>query len=295
MRTVGVLGCGVMGAGIAQLAAASGFATVVWEKDEALLAAGLAKVRTAFERAAKKGKLTPEAKDGILARLTGSTELSALKDTDFVIEAVVEDLEVKRALFAALDAACAPKTVFATNTSSLKVGDIAEAVARKDRFCGLHFFNPAPLTKLVEVIRAAETSDATHAAALGLGRALGKTAITAKDNSGFVVNYILVGYLMSAARAFEKGFATVEDIDLAMTKGCAHPVGPLALIDMIGVDTVVKIADIMKAEYRDAQYDCPTFARKMAQMGWLGTKAGKGFYDYGVTPPVPNPGVAALL
>lgn len=290
---VAVLGGGVMGSGIAQVALSAGCTTVLWEREQGLLDAGLAKVRKAFERAAAKGKITPEQKAETLARLSGAVSFDALRDADFVLEAVVEDLEVKRGLFRALDAACAPKTVFATNTSSLKVSDLA--VARPDRFCGLHFFNPAPLTKLVEVVRAEKTSDATADAALSLGRSFGKTAIAARDNSGFVVNYILVGYLMSAVRALENGFASVEDIDLAMLKGCAHPVGPLALIDMIGVDTVVKIADIMRAEYRDSLYDCPAVARRMAEKGWHGTKTGKGFYDYAAAPPIPNPGVSELL
>jgi 3-hydroxybutyryl-CoA dehydrogenase len=292
---IGVLGCGVMGAGIAQLAAASGHDVAVWENSPELLAAGLAKVRKQFDRAAAKGKMTPEAAAETKARVRGAESLAALGDREFVIEAVVEDLAVKKELFARLDAACGPATIFATNTSSLRVADIAAATKRADRFVGLHFFNPAPLTKLVEVVRAGATSEATYAAALGLARSLGKTPVTARDTSGFVVNFILTGTLLSAARALERGLASVEDIDRAMTLGCGHPVGPLALMDLIGLDTVVKIADILAAEHRDPLYECPAFVRRMADKGWHGTKTGKGFYEYAASGPVPNPGLDALL
>ncbi len=292
---IGVLGCGVMGSGIAQLAAASGHDVAVWENSPELLAAGVAKVRKQFDRAAAKGKLTAEAAAETKARVNGAASLEALSDREFVIEAVVEDLAVKRALFTRLDAFCGPATIFATNTSSLRVAAVAAATGRADRFCGLHFFNPAPLTKLVEVVRAAETSDATHAAAMALARSLGKTPVAARDTSGFVVNFILTGTLLSAARALERGLASVEDVDRAMTLGCGHPVGPLALMDMIGLDTVVKIADILKAEHRDPMYECPAFVRRMAERGWHGTKAGKGFYVYEAAGPVPNPGLDALI
>ena len=286
--TVGVLGGGVMGAGIAQLAAGAGFKTIVWEQNPELLESGLSKVRKQFQRAEAKGKITSEQKVRTTALLTGTTRLEDLAEADLVIEAVVEDLAIKKALFARIDAACEAKTVFATNTSSLKIADIAAATKRADRFCGLHFFNPAPLTKLVEVIRTDATSDVTYAAALDLAKAFGKTAITAKDCSGFVVNSILVAYLLGAARALERGLATIPDIDKAMTAGCAHPIGPLALMDLIGLDTIVKIADIMRDDRRDPLYECPAFVRRMAEKGLHGAKTGKGFYDYSVSPPAPN-------
>jgi len=288
---IGVLGCGVMGSGIAQLAAASGKKVAIWENSPELLAAGLAKVRKQFDRAEAKGKVTAERKAEIQGSLSGSTDLAALADCDFVVEAVVEDLAVKKALFARLDAACEAKTIFASNTSSLRVADIAAATKRPDRFCGLHFFNPAPLTKLVEVVRTEQSSEATCAAALALARGLGKTPVTAKDAAGFVVNFVLTGTLFAAARALEKGLASIEDIDKAMTLGCGHPVGPLALMDMIGLDTTVKIADILKAEHRDPMYECPAFVRAMVAKGWLGTKSGKGFYDYSGASPVANAAV----
>ncbi len=294
IKTVGVLGCGVMGSGIAQVSATAGFRTIAWETTEGLLEAGLGKARKQVERGAAKGKITAEKKTEILAALSGTTRLEDLADCDLIIEAVVEDLAVKKEVYARLDAICAPKTIFASNTSSLRVADIAAATKRADRFCGMHFFNPAPLTKLVEVIKADGTSDATHAAALGLARAFGKTAISAKDNSGFVVNFILVPYLLGAVRALEKGFASIEDIDKAMTHGCAHPIGPLSLIDLIGIDTIVKITDIMKAEYRDPMYECPKMVRRMAEKGWFGAKSGRGFYDYTPSGAVPNAAVLDL-
>lgn len=288
---IGVLGCGVMGSGIAQLAAAAGNQVAIWENSPEPLAASLAKVRKQFDRAAAKGKITAEQAAETKSRIEGSCDLAALADCDIIIEAVVEDLAVKKSLFARLDSVCAAKTVFASNTSSLRIADLAAATARADRFCGLHFFNPAPLTKLVEVIRAEKTSETTYAAALALTRALGKTPVTAKDASGFVVNFVLTGTLFAAARALEKGLATTEDIDKAMTLGCGHPVGPLALMDMIGLDTTVKIADILKAEHRDPMYECPAFVRAMVAKGWLGTKSGKGFYDYSGAAPVANTAV----
>ncbi len=288
VKTIGVLGCGLMGSGIAQIAAAAGFKTIVWEFKQEFLDKSLGGLKKQLERNANKGKITAEEKDKTIANLHGTTNLEDLKDCDVIIEAIIEDLKIKNDLFGQLDKLCPPHTVFASNTSSLTITEIAAATQRPDRFCGLHFFNPVPAMKLVEVVKAVRTSEETFRTAFELGKALGKTPIAAKDNSGFVVNFLLVPYLLGAIRALENGVASMEDIDKGMVLGCGHPVGPLTLLDFIGIDTVYRVAGIMSQEYGDAMYSCPPLLRKMFLAGFYGKKSGKGFYDYSAGMPIPN-------
>ena len=285
ISTVGVLGCGLMGSGIAQTAAAAGFTTTVREVNDALVAKGKGAITGSLNKLVEKGKLDAAARDATLGRLRFTTALADLKGCDIVIEAVVEDLELKRATWKELDALCPAHTIFATNTSSLTVVEQAVATQRPDRFVGLHFFNPVPLMKLVEVVRTVTTSAETFERAFAFGRKLGKEPIAAKDNSGFVVNLLLVPYLLDAIRQLEHGVASVPDIDKAMQLGCGYPMGPFVLLDFVGLDTTYKIAEIMFAEYRDARYAPPPLLKRMVHAGYYGKKCGKGFYDYSATPP----------
>lgn len=288
MRTVGVLGCGLMGSGIAQTAAAAGFPTVVRDVAEPLLEKGRAGIVKSLSRLVEKGKLTGEVRDTALAKLSFGTDLSTLRDCDIIIEAVTEDLELKNALWRDLDRLCGPTTIFASNTSSLTIAAMAAATTRADRFVGLHFFNPVPLMPLVEVVRTVTTSSATFERAFDFARALGKEPVAAVDRPGFIVNLLLVPYLLDATRALEHGVASTVDLDRAMQLGCGHPMGPLALLDTIGLDTVVRIADIMFEAYGDDRYAAPSLLRRMTQEGLHGKKSGKGFYDYSGNPPVPT-------
>lgn len=280
IRTVGVLGCGLMGAGIVETAAVAGFQVVVREVNDALLNGGLDRIRKNLGRAVKKEKMTQEAADAVLARITGVTALEPLAAADLVIEAVVENLALKQELWRTLDGLCPPHTLFASNTSSLKISVQAEVTGRRDRFLGLHFFNPVPVMRLVEVIRTADTSDATHTAAMDFSRALGKDPITCIDTTGFVVNRLLVPYLLDAIRALEKGIASREDIDKGMILGCGHPMGPLTLLDFVGLDTILYIAGIMFEEFGEPQYKAPELLRTMVAAGKFGRKSGAGFYSY---------------
>ena len=284
---VGVLGCGLMGSGIAQAAAMAGFQTVARDVADPLLEKGRAGIAKSLTKLAEKGKLTASAREAALTRLTFERELAALGDCDIIIEAVTEDLELKNQLWRELDSLCPPKTIFASNTSSLTIAAMAAATKRPDRFVGLHFFNPVPLMPLVEVIRTITTSRETFDRVLGFARALGKEAVVASDSPGFIVNLLLVPFLLDAARARERGVATTADLDRGMQLGCGHPMGPLTLLDFIGLDTVVRIADIMFDAYRESRYAAPPLLRRMVLAGYLGRKSGKGFYDYGVDPPVP--------
>ncbi len=287
LTCVGVAGAGQMGSGIAQVAAAAGYATVVRDVDAAGLERARAGIAKSLGKLVEKGQLDAATRDAALGRLTFTTDLGALGAAGLVIEAIPEELGLKTDLFRALDARCAPDAIFATNTSSLTVAAMAAASGRPDRFAGLHFFNPVPLMPLVEVVRCVTTSDATHARALAFARSLGKTAIEARDASGFVVNLLLVPYLLDAVRAYERGVGTIADIDAGMTLGCGHPMGPLTLLDFVGLDTVVKIGEIMFDEYREARYAPPPLLRRMVLAGWLGRKSGRGFYDWSATPPRP--------
>jgi 3-hydroxybutyryl-CoA dehydrogenase len=285
ITTVGVLGCGLMGSGIAQTAAAAGFTTVVREVNDDLLAKGRGAVTASLARLVEKGKLDAAARDATLAHLRFTTRVADLKGADVVIEAVTEDLETKNALWKELDALCGPATIFASNTSSLTIAAMAATTRRPDRFVGLHFFNPVPLMKLVEVVRTVTTSAESFERAFAFARKLGKEPVAAKDTSGFVVNLLLVPYLLDAIRALEHGVASVPDIDKAMQLGCGYPMGPFVLLDFVGLDTTYKIAEIMFAEYRETRYAPPPLLKRMVLAGYYGKKAGKGFYDYGVTPP----------
>lgn len=284
---VGVLGCGLMGSGIAQTAAQSGFATVVREVNDAMLEKGKAAITGQLNKLVEKGKLDAAARDSILGQMTFTTRVSDLRDCDIVIEAVTEDLELKNALWKELDSLCPERTIFASNTSSLTIAAMAAATNRADRFVGLHFFNPVPVMKLVEVVRTVQTSPETFERALDFARKLGKDPVAAKDNSGFVVNLLLVPYLLDAIRQLERGVASVQDIDKGMTLGCGYPMGPFTLLDFVGLDTTYKIAEIMFDEYREQRYAPPPLLKRMVLAGYYGRKSGKGFYDHSQNPPVP--------
>ena len=285
IKRVGVLGCGLMGSGIAQVAAVAGYDTVVRDVAQPVLDKARASVEKSLARFVEKGKLAADARDAAMARLRWTTTVADLQYADIVIEAVTEDLAVKNGLWKELDGLCAPPTIFASNTSSLTIAAMAAATTRADRFVGLHFFNPVPLMQLVEVVRTVTTSAETFDRAHAFARSLGKEAVAAKDNSGFIVNLLLVPYLLDAIRALEHGVASVPDIDKAMQLGCGYPMGPLTLLDFVGLDTTYKIAEIMFAEYREARYAPPPLLKRMVLAGMNGKKSGKGFYDYSVTPP----------
>ena len=285
IRTVGVLGAGLMGSGIAQVAALAGFDTVVREVSDAVVQRARASVERSLGRGIERGKLDAAQRDAALARLRFTTSMDDLAAADVIIEAVVEDLEVKNALWKELDALCPAHTIFASNTSSLTIAAMAAATARADRVVGLHFFNPVPQMKLVEVVRTVTTSAATFDRAFAFARALGKEPIAAKDNSGFVVNLLLVPYLLDAITQLERGVASVEDIDTGMRLGTGYPMGPFALLDLVGLDTLHRIAEIMFDEYREKRYAPPPLLKRMVLAGMLGRKSGKGFYDYSQDPP----------
>jgi len=280
IRTVGVLGCGLMGSGIAQVCAAAGYKTIVREVEQGFLDKGLARVRKFLDDGVAKGKVTAENREGTLANLSGTTDVDALKDCDLVIEAIVENLDEKRRTYAALETVVGAHTIFASNTSSLCITELAAATKRPDRFGGLHFFNPVPLMKLVEVIRALTTSDETYQATYAFAQSLGKEPITAPDRPGFIVNRLLVPYLLDAIRAYENGLGTLEDIDKGMKLGCGYPMGPFTLLDFVGLDTTYYIANIMFEEFREPAYAPPPLLKRMVLAGYHGRKSGRGFYAY---------------
>ncbi len=285
IQAVGVLGAGLMGSGIAQVAAQMGFDTRVREITQELCDRGRAGVEKQLSRAVEKGKLTGDQRSETMGRLEFFTDIAALRDCDIIIEAVTEDLEVKNALWRDLDALCKPQTVFASNTSSLTIAAMAAATSRPDRMLGLHFFNPVPVMKLVEVVRTVTTSDEAFQSVFQFAGKLGKEPIAAKDSSGFVVNLLLIPYLLDAITALERGVATIEDIDKGMHLGTGHPMGPFTLLDFVGLDTTCKIAEIMFDEYREKRYAPPPLLRRMVLAGMYGRKSGKGFYDYSGDPP----------
>ena len=280
MKTIGVLGCGLMGAGIAQVSAAAGLRTIVLEVNEAVLSKGLGRIEKFLAASVEKGKMTADEKARLQANLSGTTAYADLKDCDLVIEAIVENVDVKRQAYAAVEAVVGPHCLLATNTSSLCVTELAAATTRPDRFGGLHFFNPVPLMKLVEVIRALTTSDATHQALVAFAQALGKEPVTAPDRGGFIVNRLLIPYMLDAIRCHEGGLGTIEDIDTAMKLGCGHPMGPFTLLDFVGLDTTYYIANIMFDEFREARFAPPPLLKRMVLAGRLGKKSGRGFYQY---------------
>jgi 3-hydroxybutyryl-CoA dehydrogenase len=289
IKKVGVVGCGLMGSGIAEIAAKSGFDVRVREVNEEFLEAGKARLRKSLDRAVDKGKLEAADRDAAWERLSFVTEVEDLSDRDIVIEAIVESLEAKNELFGALDDLCGDHTIFASNTSSLTVTDMAAATKRPDRVVGLHFFNPVPVMKLVEVVRTIATSKETFDAAYAFSEALGKVPIAAKDNSGFVVNLLLVPYMLDAIRQLERGVASIEDMDKAMTLGCGYPMGPFVLCDFVGIDTLYKISEIMFDEYREERYAPPPLLKRIVAMGRYGRKSGQGFYDWSGDAPVALP------
>ncbi|HXI66172.1 MAG TPA: 3-hydroxybutyryl-CoA dehydrogenase [Gemmatimonadales bacterium] len=285
IKRVGVLGCGLMGSGIAQTAAMAGYDTTVRDVSQAIWDKARGGIEKSLAKFVEKGKLTAPDRDATLKRLHFTTNTSDLKPCDIVIEAVTEDLDLKNGLWKELDALCGPATIFASNTSSLTIAAMAAATKRADRFVGLHFFNPVPLMPLVEVVRTVTTSEETFRRAFGFATSLRKEAVAAKDNSGFIVNLLLVPYLLDAIRAVERGVGSVPDIDKAMQLGCGYPMGPLTLLDFVGLDTTYKIAEIMFAEYREQRYAPPPLLKRMVLAGMNGRKSGKGFYDYSVDPP----------
>ena len=280
MVTVGVVGCGLMGSGIAQVCAQSGHRTIVREVDEALVEQGLGRIRAFLDAGVARGKTTAAARDAALANLTGTTDVADLAGADVVIEAIVENLDAKHEMLAALEAVVGPHTLVASNTSSLCITEMAASMRHPGRFLGLHFFSPVPVMKLVEVIRGLATSDETYRRAMEFATTLGKDPITAPDRPGFIVNRLLIPYLLDAIRAYESGVGTIEDIDKGMKMGCGHPMGPFTLLDFIGLDTTYYIANIMYEEFRDPAYAAPPLLRRMVTAGRLGRKSGRGFYTY---------------
>jgi len=280
IQKIGVVGCGLMGSGIAQVCAQKGLPTIVREVHDEALKKGLDRIRGFLAEGVKRGKVPQAQMDQTLANLTGTTALAELKDCDLVIEAVVENLDEKRKVFSELDRVCKPSTIFASNTSSISITAQAAATKRMDRFIGLHFMNPVPIMKLVEIVRPEVTSNETYAAARTFAESLGKVTVTAKDTPGFIVNLLLVPYICEAVRALEGGLATKEDIDTAMELGCNMPMGPLKLLDFVGLDTTLYIMDTLFSEFRDPKYAAPPLLRRMVVAGFNGKKAGRGFYEY---------------
>jgi 3-hydroxybutyryl-CoA dehydrogenase len=280
IRKVGVLGCGLMGSGIAEVAARAGYETVVREVSQEIVDKGLQKIQGSLGKAVEKGKLDAAEKDAVLGRLSGVVSLDELADCDIVMEAIVENLDEKKKTFTALNEVVKKEAIFASNTSSLTVTQMAMFTRRPDQFVGLHFFNPVPVMKLVEVVRTLLTSQETFDAAFELARSFGKEPIACRDNSGFVVNRLLVPYLLDAIRALEEGVASAEDIDKGMQLGCGYPMGPFTLLDFVGLDTTYYIANIMFEEYREKRFAPPPLLKQMVQAGRLGKKSGRGFYEY---------------
>jgi len=286
---VGVVGCGLMGSGIVEVAAKSGSRVMVRETSPELLGLGRLRIEQSMARAVEKEKLTVQEQDAALARISYTTELADLARSDLIIEAIVEDPEAKSSLFRELDKLCSGRTIFASNTSSIPITEMAAATARADRFIGLHFFNPVPVMRLVEVVRTIATTDETFELVSDFVQIIGKVPITAKDNSGFVVNLLLVPFMLDAIRQLERGVASVSDIDTGMVLGCGHPMGPLTLCDFVGIDTLLRISEIMYEEYHEERYSPPPLLKRIMAMGRLGKKSGQGFYDWNREGPIPLP------
>lgn len=280
IQKVGVVGCGLMGSGIAQVCAQAGFSTVVREVSPELVEKGLKGIEKNLARLVEKGALTDTAKNETRGRLKGVTAIDELKDCDLVIEAIIEQLPAKRELFSSLDRLCPVHTIFASNTSSLTITEIASATKRPQRFVGLHFFNPVPVMKLVEVVKTIATDPAVYEEMVAFGAKLGKTPVRAHDSGGFIVNRLLVPYLLDAIRALEEGVGSVVDIDNSMKLGCGYPMGPFTLLDFVGLDTTLYIAHIMFDEFKEKRFAAPPLLKRMVLAGWHGKKSGRGFYDY---------------
>jgi 3-hydroxybutyryl-CoA dehydrogenase len=289
IKNVGVLGAGLMGHGIAQVAAQAGYEVVLRELDEGTLAKGIAKIEKQLARAVEKGKSSQEDADAVRGRIHGTTSYGDLADCDLVIEAITESLPLKLEMWREVDGIVKSEAVFATNTSSLSVIDQAAATGRPEQFVGLHYFNPAQVMKLVEVVRCLTTSDEAFETALEFARSERKLAIPTKDKAGFIVNRLLVPYMLDAIRAYEEGVGSVEEIDEAMKAGAGHPMGPLTLADFVGLDTLGSICDVLFEEFRERRFARPPTLRKMISAGWFGRKSGMGFYDYAGEAPAPNP------
>ena len=279
-QTVGVVGCGLMGSGIAQVSAQAGYRTMVREVDDETAAAGIGRIESFLESGVRRGKVAAEDRDRTLANLSGTGRLEDLADCDLIVEAIVEDIDAKREVFGALEGLVRAETVFASNTSSLCITELAAQTRRPDRFVGLHFFSPVPLMKLVEVIRGLATSDETCDGVFAFGRSVGKDPVTAPDRPGFIANRLLIPYLLDAIRAHEEGVGTIEDIDKTMSLGCGYPMGPFTLLDFVGLDTTCYIAGIMFDEFKDPRYAPPPLLKRMVLAGWHGRKTGRGFYTY---------------
>lgn len=280
IEKIGVVGCGLMGSGIAQTAAQAGFQVTVREVSAELIDKGFANIDKSLARLVQRGTLTAAQRDAARNRLRGTSKLEDLAGCDFIIEAITEELPAKQDLFRTLDAVCPPPTIYASNTSSLSITEMAVATRRPQRFVGLHFFNPVPIMKLAEVIRTIATDPKVYEEVVAFAVRLGKTAVRTSDRTGFVVNRLLVPYLLDAVRALEEGVATIPDIDQAMKLGCGHPMGPLTLLDFVGLDTTYYIANIMFDEFKERRFAPPALLRRMVMAGWNGRKSGRGFYEY---------------
>ncbi|HVF57585.1 MAG TPA: 3-hydroxybutyryl-CoA dehydrogenase [Pyrinomonadaceae bacterium] len=291
IKKVGVLGCGLMGAGIAQTAASAGFDVVVREVTDELCERGFAGIDKSLARFAEKGTITAEQHTEIRGRMRGTTALEELSDCDIIVEAIIENLETKRDTYRRLDEICKPETIFASNTSSLSITEMMTAARpeRQRRFIGLHFFNPVPLMKLVEVVRTILTDEEVYEVAVNFAKGLGKVPVRADDRSGFIVNRLLVPYLLDSIRALEEGVGSIVDIDNGMKLGCGHPMGPLTLLDFVGLDTTYYISEIMFNEFREKRFAAPPLLKRMVLAGLFGRKSGRGFYDYTKDPKNPTP------
>ncbi|HEX8649556.1 MAG TPA: 3-hydroxyacyl-CoA dehydrogenase family protein [Pyrinomonadaceae bacterium] len=291
IKKVGVLGCGLMGSGIAQTAASAGFDTVVREVSMELIDKGFKGIDKSLARFTEKGTITADQQREIRGRLTGTTRFEDLNDCDIIIEAIIENLEAKRETYKQLDAICKPETIFASNTSSISITEMMTVTSseRQRRFIGLHFFNPVPIMKLVEVVRTILTDEEVYEQALGFGQRLGKVTVRASDKTGFIVNRLLVPYMLDAVRALEEGVGSIVDIDNAMKLGCGYPMGPFTLGDFVGLDTTYYIAEIMFNEFREKRFAPPPLLKRMVLAGLYGRKSGRGFYDYTTDPKNPTP------
>jgi len=292
IQKVGVLGCGLMGSGIAQVSAMAGFEVIVLEVEQKYLDKGFAGIRKSLDKFAEKGSLREPA-GAILGRLTGTTSKEAFAGCDIIVEAVIENLDEKRKMFAAMDPIVKSSSIFASNTSSVSITDIMTSTKRPERFVGLHFFNPVPLMKLVEVIRTIATSDEAYETVFEFAKKLGKVPVRTTDKTGFIVNRLLVPYILDAVRALEEGVGSIADIDAAMKLGCGHPMGPLTLLDFVGLDTTYYITHVMFDEFKERRFASPSLLKRMVTAGWYGKKSGKGFYDWS-DPKNPVPQDAAL-
>ena len=291
IRKVGVLGCGLMGAGIAQVAATAGYETVVKEVSDEFINKGFGGIEKSLAKFAEKGTITGEQQTEIRGRLSGTTSFDALADCDIIIEAIIENLDDKRSTYRQLDEICKPETIFASNTSSLSITEMMTATSpeRQQRFVGMHFFNPVPLMKLVEVVRTILTDEAVYEQAVAFGKSLGKVPVRAGDKTGFIVNRLLVPYMLDSIRALEEGVGSIVDIDNAMKLGCGYPMGPFTLGDFVGLDTTYYIAEIMFNEFREKRFAPPPLLKRMVLAGLYGRKSGRGFYDYTKDPKNPTP------